>query len=272
MKLTSLGYKSETIFTGFDGRVDDRKSYLVFRTLSNPNYFWGNFLLFDRAPRLGDAPAWIALFKKEFTDPRIYHVTLAWQTANEEVGDISEFLELGYELETKAVMTATDLHPPPKFNEKMSCQPLANAEDWKAMTNLQVDSANYDLPKHEWQKFYEGQSVRYQAMTKAGLGEWYGGYLHGKLVAGLGIFHKAGIGRFQTVCTHPDFRRQGLCGSLVYRASIHAFQEMKVQKLVMCADPDYFALKIYESVGFQREALEYGVYWWDQQPGKKENL
>ena len=47
MKLRSLGYQSELIFTSFDGKVEDRGSYLVVRTLTNPNFFWGNLLIFD---------------------------------------------------------------------------------------------------------------------------------------------------------------------------------------------------------------------------------
>ena len=54
MKLRSPGYQSELIFTDFDGQVDDRGTYTVMRTLTNPNYFWGNLLVFDRAPTRAD--------------------------------------------------------------------------------------------------------------------------------------------------------------------------------------------------------------------------
>ena len=81
MKLQSLGYKSELVFLNFDGKVDNRDSYLVMRTLTNPNYFWGNLLVYDRLPQKGDYKKWIQDFKNEFTDPKIYHVTLAWDHA-----------------------------------------------------------------------------------------------------------------------------------------------------------------------------------------------
>ncbi len=266
MKLKSLGYKSEMIFTDFDGHVDDRGDYIVIRTLTNPNYFWGNLLVFNRAPTRSDFSKWIALFKKEFPDERIYHVTLAWDPAvgGDDIGDTSAFLEAGYELELKAVLSATTVHKPPRFNEALEVRPLKSKEEWNESVLLQTRSAHDNLSTVEWEKFYRSQSSRYQAMVSAGFGEWYGGFLSGKLVCSLGIFHRENIGRFQIVSTDPEFRRQGLCGTLVYQAARHTLAHTKNKTLVMCADPDYHAIGIYESVGFQREAIEYGVYWWDR--------
>lgn len=263
MKIQSLGYRSELIFTDFDGKVEDRESYLVMRTLTNPNYFWGNLLIFNRPPTKGDFKQWSDRFKTEFTDPRIYHVTLGWDSENGTIGDVSEFLENGFELQANAVLAAQSVHRPPKFSENLIVKPLED-NHWEPMIELQTMCAHDNLPKHEWEKFYRSQSERYQAMTAAKLGHWFGGYLENKLVAGLGIFHRDGIGRFQIVCTHPDFQRQGLCGTLVYKSAQYAFDHMAVKTLVMCADPDYYAIKIYESVGFKRQQLEHGVYWWNR--------
>ncbi len=267
MILKSLGYRSEHIFTDFDGLVEDRGDYLVVRTLTNPNYFWGNLVIFNRAPTRADFKKWIATFKKEFTDERIYHVTLAWDEGR--VGDASAFIENGYELEVKAVLSATqsNLKKPPRLNPALEVRPLVSKDDWEQSFHLQVNSAHDNLSQEEWEKFYRSQSARYQAMSLKGLGNWYGGFLDGRLACSLGIFHRAGehetnIGRFQIVVTAPEYRRQGLCGTLVYKAAEHVFDTTEVDTLVMCADPDYHAIQIYESVGFQREALEYGVYWW----------
>ena len=273
MKLQSLGYQSELIFTDFDGQVDDRGDYVVIRTLTNPNYFWGNLLVFDRAPTRTDLAGWVATFKKEFPDPRIYHVTLAWDAgarSAREVGDASAFIEAGYDFETKAVLSTMSVRKPLHFNDKLVVRPLATPGEWEALVALEVRSAHDNMPPAEWERFYRSQNKRYQAMSKAGLGNWYGGFLDGKLVTTLGIFHRAGnsdanaIGRFQSVGTDPDFRRQGLCGTLVYLAAEHAFKTSPIKTLVMCADPDYHAIKIYESVGFKRTSTEYGVYWWDR--------
>ncbi len=50
--------------------------------------------------------------------------------------------------------------------------------------------------------------------------------------------------------THPDARGRGLAGTLVHRVSRYGFDELGAQTLVMVADPDYLAIRIYRSVGF----------------------
>jgi predicted GNAT family acetyltransferase len=50
--------------------------------------------------------------------------------------------------------------------------------------------------------------------------------------------------------THPDLRGRGLCGTLVHHAGRYGFDELGVHTLVMVADPDYLAIRIYHSVGF----------------------
>jgi hypothetical protein len=121
MELKALGFKSELIFTGFDGQVIDRGEYLVIKTLSNPNFFWGNLLIFNSPPKAGDYQKWIEVFKKEFTDPRIYHVTIAWDSNYGAIGDVSEFVENGYELEANGVLSSTASHivKPPVFKSQM---------------------------------------------------------------------------------------------------------------------------------------------------------
>lgn len=101
-------------------------------------------------------------------------------------------------------------------------------------------------------------------MTRAGLGLWFGAFLENRLVADLGVFTAGRIGRFQQVGTHPDYRRRGICGALVYQASRYAFDQMKLETLVMVADENYHAAKIYESVGFQAKEHQVGVDWWKE--------
>jgi len=262
VELKSLGFKSEQIFTDFDGLVEDRGSYQVVRTLTNPNFFWGNLLIFDRAPKRGDFKSWVATFKKEFPDPRVYHVTCAWDVPD--IGDVSEFLEQGYEFQPQAVLSATSVRKPSKFSEDLLVRPIRGDREWAEMVVLQTASAHDNMPRDQWQKFYAAQAIRYRRMTELGHGDWYGGFFEGRLVCGLGLFSGKSLGRFQIVCTHPDFQRRGFAGTLVYHAAQRALCELGVLELVMCADPDYHAIRIYEDVGFVRRETEYGVYWWNR--------
>lgn len=265
MELKSLGYKSQLIFTGFDGKAEDRGDHWAIHTLSNPNFFWGNLLIFDRPPKAGDFGAWTEQFKKEFTNPSIYHITLAWDSPTGEAGDVSEFVENGFRLESTAVLSTSEIVRPPKFNENIKVRKLETADEWERMIEIQISSAHEHLSRSEWESFYRKQAERYLRMERAGFGYWYGAFIAGTLVGGLGIYHRNRLGRFQTVSTHPDYQLQGVCQTLVYQSSQDALATGEVDNLVMCADPDYHAIKIYEMVGFKRQLTEHGVYWWDKE-------
>jgi ribosomal protein S18 acetylase RimI-like enzyme len=251
MELKSLGYKTDLIFTKLDGEVLDRKSYLVVKTLSNPNYFWGNLLIFDRAPRAGDFAEWKNLFSKEFLDPSIYHMTFAWDS--EDLGDIAEFVTAGFKFEKGIVLTAAagKIHMPKKHHPRIQVSPPKNSQDWEDSIQVQIACGSEVLSKREWEAFYRSQMDRYRRLIDLGQGQWFCAYLNDRVVAGPGIFKDSKIGRFQIVSTHPDFQRQGICGSLVYKAAQYAFKEMKLETLVMVADEEYHAAKVYESVGFR---------------------
>ena len=58
-------------------------------------------------------------------------------------------------------------------------------------------------------EFKKSQMRQYRKMSDAGKGYWFGAYLGGNLVGDLGVFCEAEVGRYQSVGTHPGYRRQG---------------------------------------------------------------
>jgi predicted GNAT family acetyltransferase len=64
------------------------------------------------------------------------------------------------------------------------------------------------------------------------------------------MFDGKGLARFQNVQTSPEDRGRGLAGTLVHHASTYGLTQGGARTLVMVADPDYLAVRIYRSVGF----------------------
>ena len=92
--------------------------------------------------------------------------------------------------------------------------------------------------------------AQYREMIAAGMGDWFGAFLDGELVADMGLFVEDGIGRFQSVKTHPVYRRRGICGTMVHDVARCGLEKMGAETLVMIVDAEYHAATIYESVGF----------------------
>jgi predicted GNAT family acetyltransferase len=90
--------------------------------------------------------------------------------------------------------------------------------------------------------------ARYRRMSEAGLGHWFGAFLGRTLLADAGLFHFGELARFQSVGTHPDFRRQGIAAALIYQMAQAGLERSPT--LVIVADPTMGADRVYRSVGF----------------------
>jgi len=252
MEVHSLGCQTDLFFPQFDGEVIDRDFYKVIRTPSNPDFYWGNYILFRDAPVSGDREAWEHVFDVEIKSRLpVRHYAFCWDSAAGDTGRSQEFTANGYSLLRGIVLAAEVVNPPPKANDEVEVRPLHAEWEWRQALQNQVDCRGDGFTLEEYLPFKREQMARYHRMSDAGLGHWFGAFCEGKLVADLGIFVRDGMARFQSVGTNPAYRRLGICGTLVYQASQYAFANMNVGTLVMVADEDYFAAAIYESVGFR---------------------
>lgn len=261
MKVKSLGRRTDFIFSKFSGSIIDRENYLAVKTPTNPGYHWGNYLIFEQAPKAGDLAQWKKLFDYEFPyyqEP--HHYVFTWD--KEEKGDTQEFLDANFDFDSGVVLTANSLRSPPHFNPQVEVRKMATKKDWESAIELQTLCADSKYLNAYYEDFKRAQFEQYLKMSEMGMGNWFGAFIGDKLVGDLGIFFEGDIARYQSVGTHPDFRRQGICGTLVYLAGQIALKDYGVQTLVMEADPDYHAARIYESVGFQRNEINYSLSWW----------
>jgi hypothetical protein len=103
MNVRSLGYRTDLIFTAFDGEIVDRGDYLVIRSPANPTFYWGNYLLFSRPPQAGDVRKWRDLFAREIgTPPETEHQVFGWDSPEGHEGVIQPFLQAGFRLNHSA--------------------------------------------------------------------------------------------------------------------------------------------------------------------------
>jgi ribosomal protein S18 acetylase RimI-like enzyme len=254
------------LFHRFDGTILDRGEYWVVKTPSNPGYFLGNFLLFFRAPERGSLARWRELFGREFASGAgAGHLAFFWDSPSEGLGDVTELLLADFTVDRAVVLTARSVRAPGKINHAVEVRPIRTDAEWLEATEGQIVCRNADYPGDAYRIFKERQMQSYRAMADKGMGQWFGAFLDGRMVGDLGLYRDETVGRFQSVETHPDVRRRGVCGRLVYEASRHAFEYMGVTDLVMVADENYHAAKIYESAGFARSSWEYSAFWWKRE-------
>jgi len=265
MNIKSLGYRTDLIFPTFDGEIIDRGDYLIIRSPANPTFYWGNFLLFPRPPREGDYQTWRDLFALEIgSPPEVEHQVFGWDSPGGDEGLIRPFLQAGFRLIHSVVMTSAELQSPARPSNLVTIRPLKSGSDWEKAVENQVACREPEFGEAEYRIFRSRQMDRYRKMAASGLGDWFGAFFNQRLVADLGLFHQDGLGRFQSVETHPEFQRQGIAGTLIVAAGRQAMAEYGLQTLVMVTDPDSSPERLYQSLGFRPAERQVGLEWWPQ--------
>jgi ribosomal protein S18 acetylase RimI-like enzyme len=245
----SLGYRTDLALLQLGGtEIEDRGDHLVVRSPHNPTFWWGNFLLLAEVPAEADTERWLERFAATF--PGTEHVALGFDGVDGRVEALSAFAARGMRCEASTVMCASAVREPPRRNREAIYRQLTSDADWAQSVELRV-ACKDEHDEEDYLTFATRKAATNRAMVDAGHGGWFGAFCDDALVAQLGLFTASpGLARFQSVETHPDFRGRGLAGSLVYHASRYGLDQLGARTLVMVADPDYVAVRIYRSVGF----------------------
>lgn len=254
------------------GRVLERRDgYLVVRSPQNPAHHWGNFLLLDDAPTVGDGARWEALFEAEFSDtPAVVHKAFGWDRTDGAPGEVrSEFVPRGYELEEIVGLHARagGVRSHPRENREVMAatldpRPGADPDLWEQVVDIWVASSEVEPGQEQARRSFIRQRLgELRALFSEGMGSWYVALEpdRGEVVGCCGIVASGPLGRFQSVDTRADWRRRGVCSRLLVEACGHSELRHAVERFVIAADAGYHALGLYESLGFEAVERVVGV-------------
>lgn len=259
-EVRSLGYRTDLGFFHHAGQFGVRSDHLIVRSPACPDYYWGNFLLFETAPGPDDFHRWSGLFHEAFRDqPGVRHVAFGWDSPDGERGEIESFLAAGFHVEESIVLTAEQVQPPPRPNRDVTIRRLVFTSDWQASVQNRLLHASAGAESEAYRRFERGQMEQNRMVMQAA-GAWFGAYLGGQLVADLGIYGVEGLVRFRSVVTHPHFRGLGIGGTLVHAAALHALETWNSERVVIVTEEGSQAERLYRSIGFGPAERQIGVW------------
>jgi GNAT superfamily N-acetyltransferase len=256
MQIHSRGLRSDLALLHLSSDVHDRGDYIAVHTPSNHGFFWGNFLLFARAPRPGDVVEWPRCFEREFGRyADIHHQAFTWDLGPDDrlptlASTHRGFQEAGFDVHHTTVMIADQVLAPATPNREIVIAPIETEKEWLDIIDLQITTDTDELEPVAFRRFMERRFVAYRALVEAGLGHWFGARIGGDLVADLGIFWGGGVARFQNVETRAEFRGQGICSTLVHHVGSWVSSRSPGTTLVIEAATDEPAGRIYQRLGF----------------------
>lgn len=257
MKAQSLGIESDLIFHRRNGEVLDRGGYLLVRTPTQPTYFWGNYLILPEPPTPVDLADLEITFRRELANqPLSSHCSFTWDSRGMSeplaASSVQAFQERGYEYDVSVVLMASRVRRPAHPNFELEYRVLSSDDNWDQMLELQLKSRGEDFAEVPYRAFLRERVAAWRRLIAEGCGVWLGAFELDTLVADAGLFWAGSLGRFQNVETRESHRRRGICGTLVHRLCEYGFEKIGLTRLVMQADEEYHAARIYESLGFER--------------------
>lgn len=259
--IKNIGYRTDMIFHDRNGFVEEHADYFAIRTPTNPSFWFGNFILFARAPVAGDFEGWMNTHREVF-GATLNHVTLSWDEPTP--GFIDEFIAAGFRPSNGLALSMCTYGGGAAINPDIAVRTLHETSEWEAMLAQQIVADREDFGYPEDGGFFRRTEMKsLKAMAEDGQGHWWGAFDGPELVGGMGLYFdvERTVGRFQYVTTRASHRRQRVCTTLLDRAVRHAFETVKVKQLVICtgADDSNPAITAYRNFGFREAVRSYAL-------------
>lgn len=250
-----LAHQTDLITYREESRIEDKGRYWKYSTPDRPRYFWGNFLLFKTSPTAADFEYWIKLYHGEFEVEEQRFITFSWDDLL--VGDVSSFLTHGFEYIKCNVLLLDTLLKPQRLHREIEIREMREDWEWEQFVELHDQGPPYTVD------FLTSQMQAFRAMVAKGLAIRYGAFIGKKLVGDCGVLFEGDLLRYNSVATHHEFRRQGICCSLVYEVTRRVLEMKRFSRLVMLADAGEPAEGIYLSLGFRQKETVHQLqkYW-----------
>lgn len=241
----SLGHRTDLMVLRLAGsEITEHGPLTLVRTRDNPTYRWGNYVLVDDSdPDL----SWVKaeeLFRSAFPG----EATVRFGIAPSPPAVVLPGYIARLQLDGDVALTSEEA-PSAAVPDGVSVRPLDGDDDWAAAQELQ--RLNNGYADDDDLVFLTRQVASLRGAVDRGSGRWFGAFAGDSLVGGLGVFGDGGPdARYQSVDTHPDWRRRGVASALLAVAGRWALDALGAQRLVIVAERDSGAMRLYERLGF----------------------
>jgi ribosomal protein S18 acetylase RimI-like enzyme len=233
---------------------EDHGTYGVLRTPAGPSYYSGNLLILGEPLVPARLAEWAAVFHDAFDGSEVRHFRLEWTGPPPTTEERAAYAAAGYEVTTIRCMTTQAAAPVERLNPALEIRPLREADQGRLKRFLLDTNPDWSAP---FMDFMTASIFLRQQVLEGG---WWLGWLDGRIAGSMGLFFDGPLGRFQAVDTHPAFRRRGVARTMVAHLTRHGFDRPQTEQLVIVADRDYFAVRLYEQCGYRTLHPQYELF------------
>ena len=257
MRLTSLTVSSEVLTLSGISQLTQHDGYCVQATPSEPVYWMGNQLILQRQDFEYDDL--MGLFAAHFPDAE--HRCFVWDVPGMTRQSVpAEFADNEFQSEDVDALMLGDTLRVVDVPEGIVIRPLQSDTDWAAALALQIEiTIEEGHDKTGYRTYLEGRNQSRRVQIAKGLGQWFGAFEGDLLVCQMGMFHNTQVARYQSVETRKTHRRRGICSALLSYAAHWALDRAPDAKVVIVAEMESDAGRLYRSMGFEHVETIHGV-------------
>lgn len=232
--------------------AEDHGEFTVLRTPTNPTFFGGNGLALESGLTPASLAIWEANFDKRF--PSAQHRFFQWSSEVQlDAEHKAHFEAAGYDVETCAAMTTATPTLDHRTNPYLRIEPVRADPTWAELLTFWLEC----YPQHGF-AFHARRAADFRC--RKGAGDWWVARTQSGAIAGsMGLYFGRGLGRFQHVDTHPAYRRQGVCRTLMRHVLADAVENHDYETLVIAVEEGTFTQKLYASFGFETVHYEHSL-------------
>jgi ribosomal protein S18 acetylase RimI-like enzyme len=237
------------------GQLLDYGDVWQVRTPDNWVFHHGNYLFLPAPPRHGsELVYWTERFRELFGGDPVGHVCLCWDRGRLEDSVRQAAITQGFVPDDTVVMHLVDLPTSSQHGvppSELVVRPIDVETEWAQLERLNRDSDPLELVNLHapYQQFKESWRASWRKLIREGHATWFGAFLEGELIGQCGLVTVDGLGGFESVETHPDHRRKGVCGALMARV-MHERAPRHPRGYVLGAEPNGPAIGLYRRMGF----------------------
>lgn len=248
MTLRTITLSSELLALTGLSYLEDFGAYAVQQTPEEPNYWMGNQLIVKDAdfPVLDTVPA----FERHFPDA--VHRSIVWDINGFAAEPIrTALVPLGFKVDAFDALTLNGKLAEAVTPDGVTLRALTGLTDWEQSYQLQCEVGQEDgYPADSHALFIARRNETRRRQIESGLGQWFGAFEGNLMVAQMGLMHDDAIARYQSVETRITHRKRGICAALLRHVGLWALDRAPEAKLVIVAEADGNAGRLYRRMGF----------------------
>lgn len=247
-RLTCLEFASDAMVQRGQTEFRALPDRVVQTTHDEPNFWFGNRLIFSTPPR--DAKALIDLFHHDM--PKADHICLSWDIPNLSLKEVQAvFAGSGLKVQQDDTLTLAGSLTRAPVPESITIRPFSSDHDWLQSEWIAAADLRRDgLPEAGLMDFLRFKTAARKGQIAKGYGQWFGAFEGGQLCGDMGIFFDDRMIRYQAVQTHEKHRRRGICSALLCHALEWARPRAQKALPMIVADADSDAGRLYRRSGF----------------------